>query len=189
MPNSNVVGAPQIIGWVITAVAFGGNMLWNYLNRVHTNELAAGIRKDQYAREVWGRLRARVETKLDDFVAQVIQLPGQIATMQPAPDLSAFLDVMGHGVVALHDGLATALTDLDSSAFCFGDDWANAAFGETIGLETSWDLMLVELGAATAASDVAASLIHLKAMGPLVRQIEAAVRDLIRKQDWQHEPK
>jgi hypothetical protein len=186
-PDSGVHTA-QVVGWIVTFVAFLGNLVWNWRNRLHTNELAANLRFEQHSRDNWSRLRARIESKLDELVEAACEAPSTVKALPDGSTASQVLEMLNLDLVGKQDRLARALQEADVSHYTNYEDWANAGSGLPHGNETSWDLLLAkfeEAGQAANEADVFARLVEMR---PFALEIEHAVKEKVRGQEWFFEP-
>ena len=182
------IGAAQILGWIVTGAAFGGNLLWNWLNRRHTNRVAETIRLEQYAKEVWERHRIRIESRLEEFVSCVQELPGQMLTYPGFAERAASMDIWGYNLTLLHDSLARALAQADHSAYCEGSSWQAAAAGRDHGTEHSWDLAMTAFEQAREAVDEESQLTLINSLAPYALEIELLIHHKIQEADYRYQP-
>lgn len=175
------VQAYHILGWVVAGAGVAVNLFWNWKNREHTNEMALSIRKDQYQRDTWARLRTRIEDRLDELVEAVVGAPAQMRAIEGSP--TSFLDILNIHLVNAQDALARELAAAEKSQDCNVMFWHRAQWGIEHGDETSWDILLAGFSAARNVEDLEQQIRELISLKPHVLEISDAVGDLIRRQD------
>ncbi|MHA6333186.1 hypothetical protein ACXYL9_05830 [Qipengyuania sp. CAU 1752] len=188
MSEPGGIGAPHIVGWVVTAAAFGGNLWWNWLNRKHANQLADDIRTEGFQKEIWDRHRGRIETQLEEFVTFVLNLPAQILAFPGDAEQAISLDIFELNLNVAHDGLARALSETNNSAYCHGEHWEEKAFGKQYDSEQSWDLLLSGFARAGRCKKRHTQVDALKELKAHALEIEYEVRVEIRKQEYRYHP-
>ena len=172
----------QQVTWWIAVAAIIANLGWNWLNRRHTNSLAADIRREQFEMDRWVRLRSRIETNLGTLTENLRGAPLLFAK----PDLSeaeaaTFMNVLELTVNDAHDNLSRSLEEAGNVEFCDELNWLQCAYGATYGTETSWDQILTVLGTASRQKlDLARYLRRLKTYSD---DIETSVRNVLDQQD------
>ncbi|MEM9087082.1 MAG: hypothetical protein AAGB23_14265 [Pseudomonadota bacterium] len=190
MPEPGAIGAAHVLGWVVTALAFAGNLFWNWRNRQHIDETAQQIRVDQHKRDVWDRHRSRIEERLEGLTSFVAKLPSQVAAMMPREkkDKAVPLKMFILELNAEHDALSSALSDTDDSAYCHGSRWAEKAYGDVSEQESSWDVLLERIQKASRCRKLDNQIDILTQLQAPMREIELAVRAEIRENEFCYQP-
>lgn len=124
-------------GWLVTGAGWLITMVWNLLNRRHSNALAARIRNENFKLDQWNSVRDRIEACLDAFNEAVSEL--SIAHGATLPELKKQCGDLLRSLTLKQDLLAQALKAANHNYYADGDDWEQMANGPTHDTETSWD--------------------------------------------------
>ncbi len=189
-PSPDAINTPQIIGWSVTAAVLAGNLLWNWLNRRHSNSLASGIRQDTFKLDQWTGLKSSVEGALDSFEEQVDIILMLVAPSPEAKDPEPFaktIGLKGKALALKQDKLARSLAACDRSLYAEGCSWEVLANGRTQNYESDWDNINNILIEAAEQPDGKA-IETLKDIGPYARSIAVGIQDALRVETVRHDP-
>ena len=188
MPTSADITAPLVIGWCVTALAFAGNLVWNFKNRQHTDNLGRDIRREKHELDIWLRHRSKIENRAEEFTTFVANLPGQVLALAPTADPKLSLPVWGYNVSLLHDSLARALAEADKSTYCYGNNWESLAQGGQNGHETNWDSILSLMSASEQLTTANEIVIAFKKMSVHALEIDRIIQHALNDCDFKYHP-
>lgn len=183
MSSGGQVQTVHLLTWIVAFIGIAANLIWNWRNRIHTNDLGVEIRRERYQQDQWARIRTKIENAVDDLVESVVTAPVQIQALSPGTDPKVFLDMLNLNIVNNQDALARALRAAEESDDCSVLFWDSAQWGSDHGDETSWDILLSKFSTARDEKDIKTQVTQLAALKPYVLEIYSAVAELIRRQD------
>ena len=173
-------------GWLVTAIGWVITMGWNFLNRRHSNELAASIRKDNFALDQWNSVRDSIEACLTAFSEAALEL--SLIHSQTLAELKLQCETSLRILTLKQDLLAQALKTADETYYVDGDDWEPMANGPEVDLETSWDHVVAIGEQIRAARSIAAVKNAILPAKIQVRDICDPIRQRVRVETIKHDP-
>ncbi|MGT2513430.1 hypothetical protein ACVOMT_03495 [Sphingomonas panni] len=150
--------------------------------------IAKSLRIEQYRVAQWLRIRGRIEAALDRLVEATSLDFKQNELLEEDKSAAFVIDVVNQSVVIAQDELALALAEAADSSYCNKYPWNEAANGQRIGQETSWDILIGRLADVHAKTDGKERRNALASLRGPVSQIRKVVQDLCHVQDVELDP-
>ena len=158
--------------------------LWNFKNAQKSER----VRREGFALSEWQALRARLESRLDEFIdtAREVALLGDKSLAEAEP----LWRMMNRVLNFANDRLAVGLQEAQESGYAAVEaEWEIAGEGSLVGGESSWDRILKLLGEVDRAVGRSEEpFADLAEIMPLVKEIEKSVRGSIRTATLAHDP-
>lgn len=147
MVEATPIAWGQIIGWSLTGAGIAASLVWNLLNRRHTNKVAVEVRIANFRGDQWAASRGKIEAALENL-AQAIEA---IVVALPDRDDATFdarFQFLNLTLMIKHEAFSEALSDAaDNCEYVTDRNWADLALGTKTGNETSWDKIQTALEA------------------------------------------
>lgn len=152
----------------MSGVALATTVVWNFLNRLHTDKTAREIRGETFQLEEWKDRRAEVQRTLRALEDQFTNLHVLASIDATARELRAKASDIGRDMTKAHLALQTELERV-------GPEWPAFAYGAANNGEHDWDVIHSLLAEVSTLDDVAEIRGRLKAIRPFATSISNCI--------------
>lgn len=171
----------DLISIGLSGVALITTVVWNLLNRRHTDKVARQIRGEGFAFDEWKSQRAEILRTLRAFEDGFDRLRLLTGGAHSADELAIEIEKEGKALTSSHAALFRELERVDVS-------WGEFAYGADLNGERDWDLIHTLLDDArqqTDAGEMRLRLQQLQGHGSSIRTIVGAE---LRVKTSEHDP-
>lgn len=173
--------AKDYVSLGISGVALVTTVVWNILNRIHTDRTARAIRGETFQLEEWKDNRAEVKRTLRALEDQFDNLHMLASIDATARELRTRASGIGREMTKAHLALQTELERV-------GPEWPGFAYGTQTKSEYDWDIIHSELSEINDLDDVEAIRTRLKAIRPFAMSISTCVMTELRVKTAEYDP-
>jgi hypothetical protein len=178
----------QIIGWSLTGAGIAASLIWNLLNRRHTNKIAVEVRVANFRSDQWGASRSKIETALENL-AQAIEALVVALPERGDPTFDAKFQFHNLTLMIKHEAFSEALSDAGENCEYVTDrKWSELALGTKTGNETSWDKIQTALEAVGTTNTDPETREALAPVRAWFQDIRRGIAAAIRSENMLHDP-
>jgi hypothetical protein len=178
----------QIIGWSLTGIGIAASLVWNLLNRRHTNKVAVDVRVANFRGDQWAGSRGKIEGALENL-AQAIEAIVVALPDRTDPTFDAKFQFHNLTLMIKHEAFFEALSDAaGNSEYVTNRNWTDLALGTKTGNESSWDKIQTALEAVGTAATNPETREALAPVRAWFQDIRRGVVVAIRSENMLHDP-
>jgi hypothetical protein len=165
----------------LSGVALATTVIWNILNRAHTDRTARDIRGETFQLEEWKDKRAEVKRALLALEEQFTNLHMLATIDATARELRAKASDIGREMTKAHLTLQNELERV-------GPEWPMFAYGMQEKREYDWDIIHSDLAEISALDQVEDIRARLRAIRPHATSISNCVMTEVRIKTAEYDP-